>query len=112
MRVDGSTPMVLQFEGGTLDLIGHTFLTADARAVALTHAEFELLTLLARNSGRVLTRDQLRNGISGRDHAPFDRSIDMLVGRLRRKIEADAKSPRFILTVSGVGYKFAPRVRQ
>jgi predicted ATPase/class 3 adenylate cyclase len=69
------------------------------------------LALFARCSGRVLSRDQLRNGISGRDHEPYDRSIDMLVARLRRKIEANAKSPRFILTTPGVGYKFAARVQ-
>src|SRR5262249_59910236 len=67
--------------------------------------------VVARGSGRVLSRDQLRNGISGRDHEPYDRSIDMLIARLRRKIEPNVKSPRFILTVPGAGYKFAARVQ-
>src|SRR5215471_11461945 len=102
---------VLQFEGRTLDLGGHAFIDENGREVSLTHAEFELLALFARRSGRVLSRDQLRNGISGRDHEPYDRSIDMLVARLRRKIEPNIKSPRFILTVPGVGYKFATRVQ-
>src|SRR5262245_32174944 len=103
--------LVLRFEGRSLDLAGHAFIDEDGREVPLTHAEFELLALFARRSGRVLSRDQLRNGISGRDHEPYDRSIDMLVARLRRKIEPNAKSPRFILTVPGAGYKFAARVQ-
>jgi DNA-binding response OmpR family regulator/ABC-type transport system involved in cytochrome c biogenesis ATPase subunit len=102
----------LRFEGRTLDLAGHTFIDENGRAVPLTRAEFGLLAMLARTSGRVQTRDQLRNGISGRDHAPYDRSIDMLVARLRRKIEPDADRPRLILTVPGVGYKLAASVAQ
>jgi DNA-binding response OmpR family regulator/class 3 adenylate cyclase/predicted ATPase/ABC-type transport system involved in cytochrome c biogenesis ATPase subunit len=105
-------PSVLRFEGRSLDLGGHAFFDESGREVPLTRAEFELLALFARFSGRVLSRDQLRNGISGRDLEPYDRSVDMLVARLRRKIEPDAKSPRFILTTPGVGYKFAPRVQQ
>ena len=102
---------VLRFEGRSLDLGGHAFIDENGREVPLTHAEFELLALFARRSGRVLSRDQLRNGISGRDHEPYDRSIDMLVARLRRKIEPNIKSPRFILTVPGAGYKFAARIQ-
>src|SRR5215813_7274198 len=110
---DEETPptRVLQFEGRALDLGGRSFIDENGHEVPLTHAEFELLALFARRSGRVLSRDQLRNGISGRDHEPYDRSIDMLVARLRRKIEPNVKSPRFILTVPGVGYKFAARVQ-
>jgi DNA-binding winged helix-turn-helix (wHTH) protein len=108
---EAATPTtVLQFEGRSLDLAGRALIDENGREIPLTHAEFELLALFARCSGRVLSRDQLRNGISGRDHEPYDRSIDMLVARLRRKIEPNAKSPRFILTTPGVGYKFAARV--
>jgi DNA-binding response OmpR family regulator/class 3 adenylate cyclase/predicted ATPase len=102
---------VLRFEGRSLDLGGHAFIDENGREVSLTRAEFELLALFARRSGRVLSRDQLRNAISGRDHEPYDRSIDMLVARLRRKIEPNVKSPHFILTVPGAGYKFAARVQ-
>src|SRR5215510_10665873 len=111
---DEETPptRVLQFEGRALDLGGRSFIDENGRELPLTHAEFELLALFARRSGRVLSRDQLRNGISGRDHEPYDRSIDMLVARLRRKIEPNSKSPCFILTTPGVGYKFAARVKQ
>jgi DNA-binding response OmpR family regulator/class 3 adenylate cyclase/predicted ATPase len=100
----------LRFAERTLDLAGHAFIDEAGHEVVLTRAEFGLLELLARSSGRVLTRDQLRNGISGRDHDPYDRSIDMLVARLRRKVEPNADRPRFIVTVPGVGYKFTARV--
>jgi DNA-binding response OmpR family regulator/predicted ATPase/ABC-type transport system involved in cytochrome c biogenesis ATPase subunit len=107
-----ASPSVLQFEGRTLDLEGRALVDEKGRDLALTRAEFELLALLARCSGRVLSRDQLRHGISGRDHDAYDRSIDMLVARLRRKIEPNAKAPRFILTVPGAGYKFVARVER
>ena len=92
-REGAASTTVLQFEGRSLDLGGHAFVDENGREVPLTHAEFELLSLFARSSGRVLSRDQLRVGISGRDLEPYDRSIDMLVARLRRKIEPNAKSP-------------------
>ena len=109
----GTAPTtVLRFEGRSLDLARHAFVDENGREVPLTHSEFELLALFARSSGQVLSRDQLRIGVSGRDLEAYDRSIDVLVARLRRKIEPNAKSPRFILTLPGVGYKFAPRVLQ
>src|SRR5262249_53844788 len=74
--------------------------------------EFELLAAFARRPGVVLSRDQLRNLVSGRDAEMYDRSIDMLVLRVRRKIEPNLKSPRFILTAPGAGYKFAVRVER
>jgi DNA-binding response OmpR family regulator/class 3 adenylate cyclase/predicted ATPase len=102
----------LQFEGCTLDLAGRAFFDENGREVRLTHREFELLALLARCSGRALSRDQLRQAISGRDHEPYDRAVDMQVSRLRHKIEPDCRRPSLILTVPGVGYKFAARVQR
>src|SRR5262245_1843660 len=110
-KAPGPTTL-LTFEGGSVDLGGRTFCNADGGEVPLTHREFELLALLARCSGRALSRDQLHNATSGRGHEPYDRSIDMLVARLRRKVEPDSKRPRYILTVPGVGYKFGARVHQ
>src|SRR5262249_23667892 len=75
----------------------------------LTRAEGVLLKELARGLGEVRSRDQLRHAVAGRGSDPFDRSIDMLVARLRQKIEPDPKAPRFILTVPGVGYKLIAR---
>ncbi len=99
----GPAPEVLRFEDRTLDLAGRAFLDADGREVQLTRAEFTLLATFVRRPGRVLSRDELRHAVAGRTSEPYDRSIDMLVARLRRKIEPDPKAPRFILTVPGEG---------
>ncbi len=102
-----STPADLRIGGCRLDLAGRTFVQPDGRKVPLTRAELSLLAAFARNPGRVLSRDQLSHAIAGHDAEPYGRSIDMHIGRLRSKIESDPKAPRFLLTVSGVGYKFA-----
>ena len=101
----------MHFAGCTLDVPGRIFLAANRQEVALTRGEFELLVVFVRSPGRVLSRAQLRNAIDGGGANSYDRSIDMLVTRLRRKIEPDAAKPQFIVTVPGVGYKFVPRVR-
>jgi DNA-binding response OmpR family regulator/tetratricopeptide (TPR) repeat protein len=82
-----------------------SFINANGCEVPLTLAETALLKELARNPGQVCTRDQLRQAIAGRGADRFDRSVDMLVARLRQKIEADPKSPRFIMTTPRVGYR-------
>jgi DNA-binding response OmpR family regulator/predicted ATPase len=97
----------LQVQDCRIDVAGRTFIHADGREVALTRAEFSLLIALARNPGRVLSRDQLNHAVAGRDAEPYGRGVDMQIRRLRRKIETDPTAPRFILTVSGAGYKFA-----
>ncbi len=76
------------------------------RALALTTAEFELLGLLVRNRGRVLSRDRIMEGMRGVDWEAYDRSIDVLVSRLRQKLGDDAKQSTFVRTVRGVGYSF------
>jgi DNA-binding response OmpR family regulator/tetratricopeptide (TPR) repeat protein len=103
-------PEWLHFECGTIDVAGRTFVDAGGSEVPLTRAEFSLLLTLARHPGRVLSRDQLRSGLNGRVSDAFDRSIDVLIMRLRRKIEADPKEPRIIVTMPGEGYKFAVAV--
>ena len=100
-------PAALRIEGCRINLPGRTFVHADGREVALTRAESALLIAFVRNPGRVLSRDQLSQAIAGHGEELYGRSIDMHVGRLRRKIEPDPKAPRFIITVSGAGYKFA-----
>src|SRR5919201_1727299 len=75
--------------------------------VPVTRAEFTLLSVFTRSPRQVLSRDQLRRSIAGRGAGSDDRSIDMLVARLRRKMEPNPKVPRFIVSVAGVGYKFA-----
>jgi len=78
----------------------------DGKDLVLTMAEFELLGLLVRNRGRVLTRDRIMDAIKGLDWESYDRSIDVLVSRLRQKLGDDAKRPAFIRTVRGTGYSF------
>ena len=86
----------------------------DARSVMiggkpseLTSYQFDLLVALAERPGRVLTRDQIMEAVRGRELEAFDRSIDVHMGRIRNAIEVDAKDPKRILTVRGVGYVFA-----
>jgi two-component system phosphate regulon response regulator OmpR len=74
------------------------------RRQPLTHYEFELLAVLARAAGRVLSREQLLDRLKGQSYEAFDRSIDVHVSKLRAKLEADPKAPRYIKTVRGVGY--------
>jgi DNA-binding response OmpR family regulator/class 3 adenylate cyclase len=102
-------PNILYIEDYKLDLRNHAFLAADGREIALTRAEASLLTELARNPGLALSRDQLRRGVAGRSSDAFERSIDMVVTRLRRKIEPNPQLPRLLVTVPGVGYKLAAR---
>ena len=86
----------------------------DARTVSvsgspceLTSYQFDLLVALAERAGRVLSRDQIMEAVRGRELEAFDRSIDVHMGRIRSAIETDAKDPKRILTVRGVGYVFA-----
>ena len=76
--------------------------------VALTSGEFALLRIFVEHANRVLSRDHLMDLIKGFERDPFDRSIDVRVTRLRRKIEADPAEPRYIRTVWGQGYLFSP----
>jgi DNA-binding winged helix-turn-helix (wHTH) protein len=105
--VGNASPERWRFDNFTLDLACRTLSDDSGNEVPLWRSEFSLLVAFLRAHGRVLSREQLLDAVSGRRAEPFDRSIDVLVGRLRRKIELDAKAPRLIRTVPGVGYKFA-----
>lgn len=76
----------------------------------LTHGEFQLLSVFLRNSGHTLSRDQLMDQIRNREWVPNDRSIDVLVGRLRRKLHDDPAEPQLIITIHGAGYLFTASV--
>ncbi len=104
--------MLLRFEGRTLDLEGRALLDESGREVSLTPAEFDLLAALAQSGGRVLSRDQLCAVVARRGDGPYDRAIDMLVSRVRRKVEPNSKPPRIIVTVPRAGYKLAARVQR
>ncbi|WP_119964196.1 response regulator transcription factor [Simplicispira lacusdiani] len=105
---DGGPPVTQTLRFGALEI------DRDARSVTvagqpaeLTSYQFDLLVALAERAGRVLTRDQIMEAVRGRELEAFDRSIDVHMGRIRAAIEQDAKNPRRILTVRGVGYVFA-----
>jgi DNA-binding response OmpR family regulator len=76
-------------------------------AIDLTPTEFQLFAALARRPGRIFTRAQLLDAVRGADVDAFERAIDTHVKNIRRKIEPDPRSPKYILTVYGMGYKFA-----
>ncbi len=107
-RSDAPAPVQKQLHFGSLEI------DRDARNVSvgghlceLTSYQFDLLVALAERSGRVLTREQIMEAVRGRELDAFDRSIVVHMGRIRAAIEVDAKNPKRILTVRGVGYVFA-----
>jgi DNA-binding response OmpR family regulator/class 3 adenylate cyclase len=102
-------PAILRIAECKLDLASRTFVDGNGCEVQLTRCESALLSAFVSSPCRVLSRDELRHAVVGRGTEPYDRNVDMLVARLRRKIEPDAKTPAFILTVPGLGYKFAAR---
>ncbi|MDT4820682.1 Aerobic respiration control protein ArcA [compost metagenome] len=103
-------PERLRFAGWRLDTAARSLSNAQGEAVALTTGEFDLLCAFARHPGRVLSRDFLLEQTRGREAAPFDRTIDVQVGRLRKKIEANADDPQLIKSVRGAGYILVPPV--
>lgn len=102
-----SDTSIQHFGEFTLDIIRH-ILKRDNKEITLTTGEFTLLRVFIEHPNRVLSRDLLIDLIKGYDRSPFDRSIDIRVTRLRRKIEEDPGSPRFIRTIWGEGYLFSP----
>ncbi|KAA0574188.1 response regulator [Azospirillum sp. B21] len=101
---------VLRFEGWSLDLTKRELRSPDGVLVQLSAGEYDLLVAFVEHPQRVLTRDQLLDLARGRSAVPFDRSVDVQVSRLRRKIEPDPAEPTLIKTVRGGGYLFTPSV--
>jgi len=91
-----------------LDLDAHKLFDADGNEVPLTSMEYDLLKAFAEHPNRVLSRDQLLDMAHNRGWEPFDRSIDIRIARIRRKIEPDPSKPQVIKTVRGAGYIFSP----
>jgi len=102
----------LRFAGFTLDTAARVLRNAAQEEIVLTSGEYELLRALVAHSDRVLSRDDLMNRLHGRDAGPYDRAIDVQVGRLRRKLEPDPENPQLIKSVRGAGYVFAARVEK
>jgi two-component system, OmpR family, response regulator len=99
-----------RFAGWSLDLASRELLSPNGEEVRLTTGEFDLLTAFVTNANQVLTRDRLLDLARNREAGPFDRTIDVQVGRLRRKLEDDPQNPSLIKTVRGSGYIFTPTV--
>ena len=100
----------LRFEGWELDIAARRLTAPDGRELGLTGGEFDLLCVFAQNPGRVLSRDFLLDQTRGRGASPFDRTIDVQVGRLRRKLEPGIENPQLIKSVRGAGYILVPPV--
>lgn len=102
--------LVYRFERWQLNAGTRTLKDPSGREVELSGGEFALLVVFLQNARRVLNRDQLLDLTRGRNSAPFDRSVDIQVSRLRRKIERRDQSPRLLKTVRGAGYVFTAKV--
>ena len=106
------TTVRYEFNGWVLDRARRQLTTLDGQVQSLTTAEFNLLEVFVRNPQRVLSRDEIMDMLKGHDWSPYDRTIDSVVARLRKKIEPDADASQLIKTVHGVGYVFTGDVRR
>jgi len=121
MRRSGAAPVMrevkvtteqLAFAGWSLDAGKRELTGPDGMMIPMSTGEFELLLAFLEHPQRVLSRDQLLDLARGRDAVPFDRSIDVQVSRLRKKIEVDPKEPQLIKTVRGGGYMLTAKVEK
>lgn len=103
---------IFMFSGWKLNASLRELLSPPGAKVTVTGAEFDLLHAFCERPGRVLSRDQLLDLTQGRFNGPYERSIDVLVSRLRQKIERDPKDPEMIKTIRSGGYLFTPRVER
>jgi two-component system OmpR family response regulator len=106
----GRAARLFRFLGWQLDCAMRELSNPQGTRIAVTGAEFDLLQVMCERHGRVLSRNQLLDLTQGRSAGPFERSVDILVSRLRRKIEADPHRPDIIKTVRSSGYLFTPAV--
>jgi DNA-binding response OmpR family regulator len=103
-----NTPEVIQFADWTLDIANQRLRSDSGEAEHLTQMEHRILALLARNPRKAVSRDQLMDAMVGRNWEALDRSVDVHICSLRRKIDPDPKQPSLVRTVRGVGYMFVP----
>ncbi len=104
---EAAAGQVIRFGPFELNLYSHK-LCRDRQEIPLTAGEFELLRIFTQHPNSVLSRDRLLDLTKGYERSPFDRSIDVRVNRLRRKIETDASEPHYLRTIWGAGYLFSP----
>lgn len=102
----------LKFEGWVLDRESHCLIDKQQVAILLSQREYDLLIIFLEHPGRILSRDQLMDLLYDKTCTPFDRTIDVLIGRLRKKIEVSPKSPRLLLTIRGGGYQFNAKIEK
>ena len=95
----------VEFEGITIDFNTQTVIRGDEKP-SLTPTEFRLIAMLASQPGRPFSRDQIIDAVFGYDFDGYDRTVDVHIANLRRKIEPDVRKPRYVQTVHGVGYRF------
>jgi len=107
-RANGEPTTRVRFGACLLDLDAHKLFDDAGEEIRITAMEFDLLRAFAEHPNRVLNRDQLLEMAHNRGWEPFDRSIDIRIARLRRKVERDPSKPQVIKTVRGAGYMFAP----
>lgn len=105
-------PEALRFAGWRLETGRRQLRSPGGEDIRLTEAEFQLLLALVESPGRTLSRDQLLARISGRDWTADNRTVDVLLARLRRKLGDDPDAPQLIVTVRGAGYRFAAQVER
>jgi two-component system, OmpR family, response regulator len=105
-----AAPNRLRFAGWELDTAARRLVDPQGADVNLTTGEFDLLSAFVRSPGRVLSRDFLLEQTRGREAGPFDRTVDVQVGRLRKKLESDPEDPQLIKSVRGAGYILVPPV--
>ena len=108
--VEVERPGRYQFAGWAFDMAARRLIDPQGHEIVLTTGEFDLLGVLMRHPGRVLSRDFLLEQTRGREAGPFDRTIDVQIGRLRKKIEPDPERPELIKSVRGAGYVLIPAV--
>lgn len=102
----------LIFDGWNLDMMVRTLSSPDGEPISMSSGEFNLLKAFASHPNRVLTRDQLLDYTHDLDTPAFDRSVDVQIARLRKKIEPDPKKPSYIKTIRNAGYLFAAKVER
>lgn len=108
----GATGKAVKFSGWRLDLVRRELVSPDGAVTELTGGEYDLLVAFVEHPQRVLSRDQLLDLARGRTASSFDRSIDVQVSRLRRKLEGDPQRQTLIKTIRGAGYLFVPKVER
>ena len=110
-EASGAAANEVAFGDCRLNLDSHKLFDRDGQEIALTSMEFDLLKAFAEHPNRVLSRDRLLDLAHSRDWEPFDRSIDVRIARIRKKVEVDPTKPQLIKTIRGSGYLFSPTRR-